>query len=218
MEKQSMLNKEKSILIVATGLILASSGLIADEYEHQSKYDKDVNIELFAPAKGDSVGIDGRGWFIDIAVQFEGDLSHTGFSGNQLTGPGPHNNVAPFPGTFSPGVDDRFSGLIVLLNTTTIGGGSCQNLANLFNLTGVTNVTDDEVEIWDTWLVGAPLFGQATKSKTFIAVAADLNGDGIYNDAPAVVPDFNNDGKCDKKDLKAYGVSSNIVKSKFYIN
>jgi len=197
-------------------LSIGSATLFADE--RHDRYDRDVNIELFAPAKGDKVGLDGRGWFVDIAVQFEGDLENTGFSTNQITGPGPHNNVAPFPGTFSPGVDDRLPGLIVLLSTTTIGTGSCQNLANLFNLTGVTNVTDDEVEIWDTWIVGAPLFGQATKSRVFVAVAKDINGDGIYNDAPASVPDANNDGKCNKHDLKKFGVASNIAKSKFYIN
>jgi len=214
-----MFTKVKSLLCVAVCLSFASSASLADNYKHKPTESKDINIELFAPAKGDKVGVDGRGWFIDIAIQFEEtQLTNTGFSGNQITGPGPHDNVNPFPGTFSPGADDRFSGLIVLLNTTTIGAGSCQNLANLFNLTGVTNITDDDVEIWDTWLVGAPLFGQATKSKTLIAIASDLNGDGIYNDAPAAIPDANNDGKCNKSDLKAYGVASNIAKSRFYIN
>jgi len=212
-----MINKGKMFYLnIFACLSIGSATLFADE--RYDRHDRDVNIELFAPAKGDKVGVDGRGWFVDIAVQFEGDLENTGFSTNQITGPGPHNNVAPFPGTFSPGADDRLPGLIVLLSTTTIGTGSCQNLANLFNLTGVTNVTDDEVEIWDTWLVGAPLFGQATKSRVFVAVAKDINGDGIYNDAPASVPDANNDGKCNKHDLKKFGVVSNIAKSKFYIN
>lgn len=209
--------------VVATSIfcgLMTSSVVMAYEENHSQhkRNSPDINIELFAPAKGDHVGVDGSGWFVDIAVQFEGDLENTGFSTNQITGPGPHNEAAPFPGTFSPGADDRFPGLIVLLDTTTIGTGSCQNLANLFNLTGVTNVTEDEVEIWDTWIVGAPLFGQTTKSKLLVAVASDINKDGIYNDAPSSIPDINNDGKCDKKDLKAYGVASNIIKSKFFIN
>ena len=208
--------KGKALLLCSLScLFMAGQSLAYEENDHE---DNDVSIELFAPAKGDQVGVNGRGWFVDIAVQFEGELASTGFTTNQITGPGQHNNVAPFPGTFSLGTDDKFPGLVVLLSTTTIGAGSCQNLANLFNLTGVTNVNEDGVEIWDTWIVGAPLFGQDTKSKLYVAIAKDLNGDGIYNDAPAVIPDINNDGKCNKRDLKAYGVASKIVKSKFYIN
>jgi len=211
----------KSTSLIAgllTGLTLSVSPIIANADKGFHKNHQDINIELFAPAKGDNVGIGGRGWFVDIAIQYEGDLESSGFSDFQITGPGPHNNVAPFPGTFSPGADERLPGVIVLLSTTTIGGGSCQNLANLFNLTGVTNVTEDATEIWDTWIVGAPLFGVGTQSKVYIAVADDLNNDGIFNDAPDIVPDSNNDGKCNARDLKAFGIASNIAKTRFYIN
>jgi len=207
---------KKSIYLISTlvgALCLCGVAIASDDDD-----DSDVNIELFAPAKGDRVGLGGRGWFVDIAVQFEEGLEASGFSNFQITGPGPHNNVAPFPGTFSPGTDDRFPGLIVLLSTTTIGVGSCQNLANLFNITGVTNQTKEVTEIWDTWIVGAPLFGTDTKSKVFVAIADDLNGDGIYNDAPAAVPDANGDGKCNVSDLKRLGVVSNIARAKFFIN
>lgn len=180
--------------------------------------DKSVRVEMFAPANGDRVGISGRGWFIDLALQYDSDLAKTGFSAFQLTGPAGHNNVAPFPGTFSLGADERLPGLIVLVSTTTAGVGSCQNIANLFNLTGVTNVTADAVELWDTWLVGAPNFGVNTDSKVWVAVADDLNADGIYNDAPNVVADVNADGLCNAKDLKAVGLVSNIAKASFYIN
>lgn len=180
--------------------------------------DKPVQIEMFSPAKGDHVGIAGRGWFVDLAVQYKATLDVAGFSGFQLTGPAGHNNAAPFAGTFSPGADDRLPGLIVLVSTTIVGAGSCQNVANLFNLTGVTNMTANEVELWDTWLVGAPNFGVATASKVFVAVADDLNGDGIYNDAPSVVADVNGDGMCDAKDLKAMGIASNIATTRFFIN
>lgn len=211
MEKDIMFKAgKKSILMTSIVLGLSASTLYAD--------DREVTVEMFAPEKGHKVGIDGKGWFIDLEIEFESGLTESGFTGLQLTGPGVHDNAGPFPGTFSPGVDDRLPGLIVLVSTTTIGGGSCQNLANLFNLTGITNIDEDEVEIWDTWIVGAPLFGRETKSKTFVAVASDHNGDGIYNDAPAVLPDANGDGKCNVHDLKAFGIASNIAKTKFYIN
>jgi hypothetical protein len=192
----------------------------AQAYDDDMDKDDDmpVHVEMFAPAKGDNVGIGGRGWFVDLALQYATTLDKTGFSGFQLTGPAGHNNVAPFPGTFSAGADERLPGVIVLVSTTTVGAMSCQNIANLFNLTGVTNTTADEVELWDTWLVGAPNFGVNTESKIFVAVADDLNADGIYNDAPNVVPDANGDGMCNAKDLKALGLASNIAKAKFFIN
>lgn len=127
----------------------------------------------------------GRGCFVDLAISFEHPLAATGFTGFQLTGPTVHNNVAPFPGTFSLGVDDRLPGLIVLLDATVPGAKNCQNIANLFNLTGVTDIKE-----------------------------------GIFNDAPAVIPDANGDGDgvCDKSDLRAFGVASNIQKAEFFIN
>ena len=199
------------VLMCFTGFAVASEN--EDDHENQSEV---VTIEMFAPAKNDRAGIDGRGWFVDLAVIYP-DLASSGFTDFQLTGPGPHNNVAPFPGTFSPGADERIPGLIVLVKTTTIGAQSCQNLANLFNVTGVTNVTKTDAEIWDTWIVGAPLFGKG-KTKIYVAVAADINKDGVFNDAPNAVPDADGNGVCNKKDLEAFGVASNIVKEKFFIN
>ena len=136
-------------------------------------------------------------------------------AGFQLTGPAAHQNLAPFPGGASPGVDEKLPGLIVLLSTSTVGAGKAQNLANLFNLTGFTNRKTNE--IWDTWIVGAPSFGKNVRSVLRVAVAADKNKDGIYNDAPAVVPDANHDGRINAVDLEAYGVASNIAVVPFQI-
>jgi hypothetical protein len=207
------------IAAAVMGVLAGGMWMSAQAYDDDMDGDnKPVHVDMFAPAKGDNVGIGGRGWFVDLALQYEATLDQTGFSGFQLTGPAGHNNVAPFPGTFSAGADERLPGVIVLVSTTTVGAMSCQNIANLFNLTGVTNTTADEVELWDTWLVGAPNFGVNTESKIFVAVADDLNADGIYNDAPNVVPDANGDGICNAKDLKALGLASNIAKAKFFIN
>ncbi|MDP1862691.1 MAG: hypothetical protein Q8K52_02160 [Thiobacillus sp.] len=207
-------NTVKFGLIGMTALVAAFSsiGALATEFE------RTVDIKMFAPKNGDRVGLGGRGWFVDLAISFEHPLAATGFSGFQLTGPAVHNNVAPFPGTFSLGIDDRLPGLIVLLDTTAGGAKSCQNIANLFNLTGVTDIKEGSTELWDTWLVGASNFGVNTVSNILVAVAADMNQDGIFNDAPAVIPDANGDGVCDKSDLKAFGLASNIQKAKFFIN
>ncbi|HEY9468446.1 MAG TPA: hypothetical protein VIQ76_02415, partial [Propionibacteriaceae bacterium] len=156
-------------------------------------------------------------------VDFLGkNLQQAGFSGLQLTGPAGHNNIAPFPGTFSTGQDDRLPGLVVLTSTTnnTLPGfaGPGTNLANLFNLTGITNRDKKETELWDTWIVGAAIAGQNVNTTLTVAVIDDLNHDGIFNDAPNVVPDLNHDGRIDANDLKLLGVTSNIVTVPFRIN
>ncbi|MBT2598045.1 hypothetical protein [Arthrobacter sp. ISL-72] len=181
-----------------------------------------VEIEVFAPGKGDNAGIAGAGWFVDLSVRYDGGLAAAGFTGLQLTGPAAHANTAPFPGSFSTGQDDRLPGLVVLASTTnsTIKGfsGPGTNLANLFNLTGVTDRSKKGSEIWDSWIVGAPIAGQDVDSTLTVAVIADLNHDGIYNDAPNVVPDANGDGTIDARDLEAIGVASKITTIPFHIS
>src|SRR5664279_706408 len=80
-----------------------------------------VQIEVFAPERHDNAGIQGKGWFVDMEIDFPGGphgLDRAGFSGLQLTGPAGYNNVAPFPGLFSTAHDDRNPGLAVLTSTT----------------------------------------------------------------------------------------------------
>jgi hypothetical protein len=184
---------------------------------------KPVRIEVFAPERGANAGASGFGWFVDMEIDFLGkNLHQAGFSGLQLTGPGVHTNVPPFPGLFSTGRDDRLPGLVVLTSTTnnTLAGfsGPGTNLANLFNLTGITNRDSKETELWDTWIVGAPIAGQNVNTTLTVAVIKDRNHDGIFNDAPNVVPDLNHDGRIDAADLRLLGVASNIVTVRFRIN
>ena len=184
-----------------------------------------VDIDVHAPSGGDNAGIAGAAWFVDLEIDYPGGpggLAKAGFTGAQLTGPAGHNNVPPMPGTFSTGKDDRLPGLVVLTATTnnTLPGfsGPGTNLANLFNLTGVTNRTADETEIWDTWIVGAPIAGKNVDTVLTVAVVDDLNGNGVYDDAPNVVADLNHDGVVNAKDLQALGVASNIETVKFRLN
>ena len=46
----------------------------------------------------------------------------------------------------------------------------------------------------------------------------DKNKDGVYNDAPAIVPDANHDGRINAIDLKAYGIASDVVAVPFRIS
>lgn len=199
------------LLLAATTAVTAATAYTATADEQLAE------VKIFTPHNGDRVGLGGFGWFVDLSVNFETPLYNTG-SGLQITGPGGHNNIAPFPGTFSPGHDDRLPGLVVLLSTTTVGAGPGLNLANLFNLTGIANVEDDETEIWDTWIVGAANFGVAVPSTLYAAVVDDLDGNGVFDDAPDVVDDFDGDGDVDEKDLKELGLASNVRKVRFFIN
>jgi hypothetical protein len=213
------------VLATAGGSAQAAAGPQATAVASKSFAKHPVKIEVFAPERHDVAGIEGKGWFVDMEISFQNqhNLAGTGFTGLQLTGPAAHTNTAPFPGLFSTGKDDRNPGLVVLTSTTQNNpaagfAGPGTNLANLFNLTGVTNRTAHETELWDTWIVGAPIAGQNVNTTLTVAEVADLNHDGIFNDAPNVVLDVNHDGRVDAKDLQAMGVASNIVTVPFYIN
>jgi hypothetical protein len=206
--------------LVGSGLLGAASTAHAQQGKQPIK---PVHVEVFSPEQGHNAGIAGTGWFVDMEVDFNHtSLAHTGFNGLQLTGPGGHANIPPAPGLFGVGHDDKMPGLVVLTSTTssTLSGfsGPGTNLAGLFNLTGVTNRTPEETELWDTWIVGAPVAGSGVDTVLTVAVIKDLNHDGIYNDAPDVVTDANGDGVINARDLKALGVASNIVRVPFHIS
>jgi len=208
------MHTRKLLLTFVLLAVAVTAAAVTPDASARKKAKPPVNVTVFAPRKGDVAGKDSKGFFVDLALRYP-SLASSG-AGFQLTGPGAHQNQPPLPGAFAPGVDEKLPGLIVLLSTSTIGAKNAQNLANLFNLTGFTNQKTNE--IWDTWIVGAPLFGKNVRSVLRVAVAADRNKDGIYNDAPAIVPDANHDGRINATDLKAYGVASNIVAVPFRIS
>ncbi|HCA87016.1 MAG TPA: hypothetical protein DEQ61_16920, partial [Streptomyces sp.] len=129
-----------------------------------------------------------------------------------------HADTAPFPGSFAPGNDDRLPGLVVLASTTKAFSGPGTNLADLFNTTGIGDRTERSTEILDNWIVGAPGFGQDTESTLRVAVVEDLDDNGVYDDAPDVVPDADHDGRIDTRDLRALGLASSVETVTFHIN
>ena len=62
--------------------------------------------------------------------------------------------------------------------------------------------------------MGASIAGQDVDTTLTVA---ELNHNGIYNDAPDVVPDSDGDGLVGVRDLKAFGVASNVERHKFSI-
>jgi hypothetical protein len=210
MSKRTMLIALSLVALVAVFAATAA----AAKGKISMKANSAVQVDVFSPRDGDIAGKQSKGFVVDLALRYP-SVAASG-ADFQLTGPATHQNQLPLPGTFGPGVDEKVPGLIVLLSTTTVGAKNAQNLANLFNLTGFTNQRTNE--IWDTWIAGAPSFGKNVRSVLRVAVAADKNKDGIYNDAPAVIPDSNHDGRINAVDLKAYGVASNIAVVPFEIH
>ena len=208
---------KKSLPLNVFALLVASSLLspvLADGARHHD--DKSAHITVFAPEDGYVSGLGSRAFLVDISIQFSGNLASTGVT-PELTGPGPQQNVGPFPGTFGLGANlDHFPGLVVLLNSTRIGAGPGQNLSNLFNINTVTNQNVSGTEIWSTWIVGAAnafgVVGEQTPSRLFLAI--------VEGAAPNVVIDMDGNGKFTKKDLKlmGYKVISNTPKVDFVVN
>jgi hypothetical protein len=196
--------KRPAVLAVAATVALAGGVMGASAASGSD----DADIRVWVPRGGDVAGVETRGFVLDFAVRFTGDLASTGAS-LELTGPAAHNTTAPLPGSFGLGANqDHFPGLVVLLSSTKIGAGAGQNLANEFNINGVTNRKGNrETEIWATWIVGAKgafAFQQSDEhphatenSKLFVSV--------VKGAAPDVVDDLDNDGRRDEKDLQAMG-------------
>lgn len=182
----------------------------------QTEVTAPVSIEVFAPESGSNAGDAGIGWLVDMEVDFPPGIKKTGFSGFQLTGPGGHANIPPFPRPGVLGRDESFPGLIVFCSTSTLGAGA--NLAGLFNITGLTNRDVSETELWATWIVAGPACGTGGPTTLWVAVASDLNHNGIYDDAPDAVPDLDHNGVIDGRDLQLLGIASNLVTIQFKLH
>ncbi|MDI2128243.1 hypothetical protein [Yinghuangia seranimata] len=214
------MNARKAMRWTAVGLALAATAALAPSALADGSGDhRPAHVDVLSPRADASTGIGGKDWVLDLKVRYPDGLPTAGWTGPQLTGPAGHNNVPPAAGTFSTGHDDKLPGVVVLLSTTTAGrpgfSGPGTNLANLFNVTAIAEQGRRGATIADTWLVGGAFFGTATDSVLTVAVVKDLNGNGVLDDAPDVVPDANGDGKVDAADLKALGVASNVETVRF---
>lgn len=204
--------------------------------------DKPVKLKVFRPHNGDIGGYDARGFITSAEVTFPGPLSTTGLgqginpvtglpqSINELTGPGAHQQLPPYHGTFSVDVNEHFLGFVMLQDTarfnarttpgdfqyTTDNLVDMKNIANLFEITAPVNQTTKGTTIWTDWLQGGSgNFGpvdQVIKTKILVTI--------VEGTAPKAVIDANGDGMIDEKDLTAMGykVISNTVKRTFYQN
>jgi hypothetical protein len=199
---------------------LAAPAAIATTAAHHPQHRSPVGVRILTPTPGSDAGTGGKGWMVDLVAVYP-SLKASGFTGPQLTGPGVHADAAPFPGAFSTGADDRLPGLVVLGSTTTstVRGftGPGTNLANLFNLTALVDQQKHFVALQDSWIVGAPILGSDTDTTLTVAIIKDRNHDGIYNDAPATIPDADHDGRITASDVRAFGVAGSVRTVRFHL-
>jgi hypothetical protein len=201
--------------VAALALLAGTAPAVAAPHttDHWSENGRHVGVQILTPTSGSNAGTGGKGWMVDLVATYP-TVAASGFTGPQLTGPAAHASTAPFPGTFSTGADEHLPGLVVLGSTTTssVAGfsGPGTNLANLFNLTSLIDQKKNSATIQDTWIVGAPILGSNTDTTLTVAIVNDLNHDGVYNDAPATVPDANHDGQITASDLRALGVVGSV--------
>ncbi|MGW4471450.1 hypothetical protein [Nonomuraea sp. NPDC004354] len=181
--------------------------------QRDSGSERRAHVQVHSPKADTATGVEGAAWMVELSVGYRDGLKAAGWSGPQVTGP------QGGTGTFGPGKDDKLPGLVVLLSTTTGFSGPGTNLANLFNVTGVAGRDEagSAVKLWDSWLVGKPLFGKDVRSVLTVAVVADLNRNGVLDDAPDTVKDLTGDGRIDAEDLRELGVMSNIAEVPFRI-
>ena len=204
--------------LIASTLVTATAIGGAHSMARANDSDREAEIRVWVPRSGDVAGVGNKAFFVDMSIEYKhSDLLGAGFTSPQLTGPGAHQNIPPFPKPATIGHDESVPNLVVLMSGTTVGAKQGQNLAGLFNLTGVTNREDDEVELWDTWMIAAPAFGTG-RTTLRVAVVDDLNHNGILDDAPDTVADSDHDGDVDGSDLRALGLASDVREVSFTIN
>ncbi len=119
-----------------------------------------ISAQIFHRTEGQTVGVGGAGWILDLLFDATSSTSNTLISDNAMYNSGLINQSSPL---FHAGPDSLLPGLVVLLNTTTAQSplkGPGTNLAGLFQVNNLRNVNCDTIiEIWAAWLVGKPIAG-----------------------------------------------------------
>jgi predicted lipoprotein with Yx(FWY)xxD motif len=141
-----------------------------------------VKLTVFSPTAGDTAGVEGAGFVVDVALTARNKAGNSLLSSDAGYKPFFNN---PTASTFKPGPDGGAPGLVVLLSTTpntpgTPFQGPNTNLAGLFQINGVGTVKGGLAQTWNTWQIGRAGLGSGPSMLTVFAVKGT---------APAVVPD-----------------------------
>lgn len=140
-----------------------------------------ISAQVFHPTEGQTVGVNGSGWILDLLFDATSSASNALISSDAGYNSGFVNQSSP---AFHAGPDSLLPGLVVLMNTTTAQSplkGPGTNLAGLFQVNNLRNVNCDTItEIWAAWLVGKPIAGHGPSQ-----ISAFL----VNGSAPAFIAD-----------------------------
>lgn len=147
---------------------------------YMSSPNEQVSVQIFHPSTGDTVGVNGSKWLLDIALDATSSTSNTLLSATNGYTSG---FVAPTSPTFKLGQANKYApGLVVLLNTTMSNSatpfrGPGTNLAALFQINDARVVECDTIiEIWNSWFVGLPIAGDGACEATVFVVNGTAPG------------------------------------------
>ena len=140
-----------------------------------------VSAQVFHPSEGQTVGVNGSGWILDLLFDATSSMSNALISADAMYNSGFINQSSPL---FHAGSNSLLPGLVVLLNTTTDQSpfrGPGTNLAGLFQINNVRDINCDTIiEIWAAWLVGKPIAGHGP---------CQINAFLVKGTAPAFIAD-----------------------------
>jgi len=140
-----------------------------------------ISAQVFHPTEGQTVGVGGAGWILDLLFDATSSASNALISDNTKYNSGFINQSSPL---FHAGPDSLLPGLVVLLNTTTDQSplkGPGTNLAGLFQVNNLRNINCNTItEIWAAWLVGKPIAGHGP---------SQINAFLVNGTAPALIAD-----------------------------
>lgn len=189
-------NRSTNTLPTSTTICVNGAMSMSSSMLHGVSPDKQVSVQIFHPSSGETVGINGSKWLLDIALDATSSMSNTLLSAdNGYTSA----FVGPMSPSFKPGHANPYApGLVVLLNTTMFNSstpfrGPGTNLAALFQVNDARVVECDTIiEIWNSWFVGRAIAGHGACEATVFVV----NGT-----APGYVGDYSTSGLEGRADL-----------------
>ena len=128
-----------------------------------------VNVKVFTPAPGDTIGVDATDFVIDLRAI----TTAVGFNPLLSAGAGyvPLFDNGTNPAISHTGPNVAAPGLVVLLSTTAAGANV--NLAGLFQINAINTATSPAGalnEVWNSWLATKAAFGTGPSTLTVFFV------------------------------------------------